>query len=42
MVTDVLIEAIKDLSAKVKVQQAEINALKASMSAVSVAQDAAE
>ncbi|CAK8740317.1 hypothetical protein SODG_003760 [Sodalis praecaptivus] len=38
MVTDVLIEAIKDLSAKVKAQQAEIDALKASMSTVSVAQ----
>ncbi|WP_406704185.1 tail fiber domain-containing protein [Sodalis sp.] len=41
-ISALLIEAIKDLSAKVKVQQAEINALKASMSTVSVAQDAAE
>ncbi|CAK8739108.1 hypothetical protein SODG_002711 [Sodalis praecaptivus] len=44
MVSDVLIEAIKDLSAKVKAQQVEIDGLKASMSAVSVAQgsDSAE
>lgn len=39
-VTALLIEAIKDLSAKVKAQQAEIDALKASMSTVYVAQDA--
>lgn len=35
-----LIEAIKDLSAKVKAQQTEIDTLKASMSTVYVAQDA--
>lgn len=41
-ISALLIEAIKDLSAKVKAQQAEIDALKASMSTVYVAQDAAE
>ncbi|MEN3257484.1 tail fiber domain-containing protein [Sodalis endosymbiont of Spalangia cameroni] len=39
-ISALLIEAIKDLSAKVKAQQVEIDALKASMSTVSVAQDA--
>lgn len=41
-ISALLIEAIKDLSAKVKAQQAEIDALKASMSTVYVAQDAAD
>ncbi|CAK8741831.1 hypothetical protein SODG_005149 [Sodalis praecaptivus] len=41
-VNALLIEAIKDLSAKVKAQQIEIDALKASMSTVSVARDAAD
>lgn len=41
-ISTLLIEAIKDLSAKVKAQQAEIDALKASVSTVSVARDAAE
>ncbi|WP_074013763.1 tail fiber domain-containing protein [Candidatus Sodalis sp. SoCistrobi] len=39
-ISALLIEAIKDLSAKVKAQQVEIDALKASMSTVSVEQDA--
>ncbi|OIV47409.1 hypothetical protein BK025_04505 [Sodalis sp. TME1] len=39
-ITALLIEAIKDLSAKVKGLQAEIDELKASMSTVYVAQDA--
>lgn len=41
-ISALLIEAIKDLSAKVKAQQAEIDALKASMSTMYVAQGSVE